>query len=105
MACVPKNAANLWTTYEIQRGNLKGLGGGFGIVFVGERQGDFPNSNFQIPSDVRTNATLFYRRENWRVAININNIFDAKHYESAQSRLNVYPGAPFNVQASISYQF
>ncbi|MEH2015407.1 TonB-dependent siderophore receptor [Nostoc sp.] len=68
---VPKNAANLWTTYEIQSGDFKGLGFGFGLVFVGEQQGEFPNSNFQIPSYVRADAALFYRRDNWRVGINV----------------------------------
>ncbi|MDM9385277.1 TonB-dependent siderophore receptor [Chlorogloeopsis sp. ULAP01] len=102
---VPKNAANLWTTYEIQSGDFRGLGLGFGLVFVGERQGDFPNSNFQNPSYVRTDAALFYRRDNWRTAININNLFGVEYYEVATNRSRVYPGAPFNVQATISYEF
>ncbi|MEH2277250.1 MAG: TonB-dependent siderophore receptor [Nostoc sp.] len=102
---VPKNAANLWTTYEIQSGDYKGLGFGFGLVFVGEQQGEFPNSNFQIPSYVRTDAALFYRRDNWRVGINVNNLFDVEYYETATRRTLVYPGAPFNVQATISYEF
>jgi iron complex outermembrane recepter protein len=105
LSSVPKNAANLWTTYEIQSGDLQGLGFGFGLVFVGERQGDFPNSNFQVPSYVRADAALFYRRNNWRASINVNNLFDVEYYESAPSRLNVYPGAPLNVTASLSYTF
>ncbi|MEH2300033.1 MAG: TonB-dependent receptor [Nostoc sp.] len=102
---VPKNAANLWTTYEIQSGDYKGLGFGFGLVFVGEQQGEFPNSNFQIPSYVRTDAALFYHRDNWRVGINVNNLFDTGYYETATRRTLVYPGAPMNVQATISYEF
>jgi iron complex outermembrane recepter protein len=102
---VPENAANLWTTYELQGGDLQGLGFGFGLVFVGERQGDFPNSNFQIPSYVRADAALFYRQDNWRASINVNNLFDVEYYESAASRLNVYPGAPLNITASLSYTF
>lgn len=35
---VPFNAASLWTTYEIQSGDLQGLGFGFGFFYVGERQ-------------------------------------------------------------------
>ncbi|MEH1836740.1 MAG: TonB-dependent siderophore receptor [Nostoc sp.] len=46
---VPKNAFNLWTTYEIQRGNYKGLGVGLGFYFAGDRQGDLANT-FQLPS-------------------------------------------------------
>lgn len=102
---VPENAANLWTTYEIQGGDLQGLGFGFGLIFVGERQGDLPNSNFQVPSYVRADAALFYRQDNWRAAINVNNLFDTEYYESAASRTNVYPGAPINVQVTLSYEF
>ena len=41
---IPENSASLWTTYEIQQGNLKGLGLGVGFDFVGARQGGWPNS-------------------------------------------------------------
>ncbi|NJR52888.1 MAG: TonB-dependent siderophore receptor [Leptolyngbyaceae cyanobacterium CSU_1_3] len=105
LVSVPENAANLWTTYEIQNGDLQGLGFGFGLVFVDERQGDLPNSNFQIPSYVRADAALFYRQNNWRAAININNLFGTEYYESAANRNDVYPGAPFNATASLSYTF
>ncbi|QYO63947.1 TonB-dependent siderophore receptor [Leptolyngbya sp. 7M] len=47
LSSVPRNAANLWTTYEIQSGDFQGLGFGLGLVFVDERQGELPNSNFQ----------------------------------------------------------
>ncbi|AFZ28907.1 TonB-dependent siderophore receptor [Gloeocapsa sp. PCC 7428] len=102
---VPENALNLWTTYEIQTGNLQGLGFGLGLFFVGERQGQLPNSNLQLPSYVRADAALFYRRENWRAAINIQNLFDIEYYEVAQNRTTIYPGAPFNIRATVSYDF
>ncbi|MES1025789.1 TonB-dependent siderophore receptor [Gloeocapsa sp. BRSZ] len=102
---VPENALNLWTTYEIQTGNLQGLGFGLGLFFVGERQGQLPNSNLQLPSYVRADAALFYRHENWRAAINIQNLFDIEYYEVAQNRTTIYPGAPFNIRATVSYDF
>ena len=104
LAGVAEHTANLWTTYEIQSGDLQGLGFGLGLLFVGEREGDLPNSNLQFPSYVRADAALFYRQENWRGAININNLFDTLYYESGSS-FAVYPGAPFNVKASLSYTF
>ena len=30
----PYNAVNLWTTYEIQQGDLQGLGAGLGLFFL-----------------------------------------------------------------------
>uniref|UniRef100_A0ACD5GVK3 TonB-dependent siderophore receptor n=1 Tax=Desertifilum tharense IPPAS B-1220 TaxID=1781255 RepID=A0ACD5GVK3_9CYAN len=35
LANIPKHSAGLWTTYEIQQGDLQGLGFGVGFNFVG----------------------------------------------------------------------
>ena len=72
---VPTNQASLWTTYEIQQGNLKGLGFGLGLFYVGERQGDLANT-FTLSNYLRTDAALYYRWEGLRAAINIRNLFD-----------------------------
>ncbi|AFZ33131.1 TonB-dependent siderophore receptor [Gloeocapsa sp. PCC 7428] len=101
---VPENAASLWSTYEIQSGDLQGLGFGLGLFFVGERQGDVDNS-FQVPSYVRTDASLFYRRNNWRAAINVKNLFDVNYIESAAFRTAINPGSPFTILGTISVEF
>ena len=102
---VPENAVNLWTTYEVQRGPWKGFGGGVGLFFVGERQGDLENS-FQLPSYLRTDAAIFYRRDRLRVGLNIRNLFNVDYFEASPfGRFFVYPGAPFTVQGTISWQF
>ncbi|NJR51261.1 MAG: TonB-dependent siderophore receptor [Leptolyngbyaceae cyanobacterium CSU_1_3] len=101
---VPKHALNLWTTYEIQSGRLQGLGIGAGVFYVGEREGDLNNS-FEIPSYVRTDAAVFYRRGNFRAAINIKNLFDVDYFASARSRTRIYYGDPLTVIGSISWQF
>ncbi|PSN76980.1 TonB-dependent siderophore receptor, partial [filamentous cyanobacterium CCP4] len=103
---VPRNSVNLWTTYEIQEGNLEGLGFGIGLVYVDEREGDFPNSNFQLPGYFRTDAALFYQQDNWRISLNLENLFDVEYYEVSQGRdFSVYPGEPFNFRVSASYTF
>ncbi|TVP63631.1 MAG: TonB-dependent receptor [Nodularia sp. (in: Bacteria)] len=101
---VPFNSASLWSTYEIQTGDFQGLGFGLGLFYVGERQGDFNNS-FQIPSYVRTDASVFYRRNNWRVGINVNNLFNVDYIEATQRRNRIDPGAPFTVRGTVSVEF
>lgn len=102
---VPEHAASLWTTYEIQSGSLQGLGAGLGLFFVGERQGDNRNS-FQVPSYVRTDASLFYRRDRWRAGLNFKNLFDVNHIESTgNNRRRVNPGTPFSIEATITMEF
>lgn len=101
---VPEHTANLWTTYEIQSGDFQGLGFGFGLRFVGERETDLPNDDFEFPSHVRADAALFYKRDNWRAAINVNNLFDTEYFDGG-NRSSYFPGAPFNVRVSFSYTF
>ncbi|MEP1078884.1 TonB-dependent siderophore receptor [Leptolyngbya sp. PL-A3] len=102
---VPRNNASFWSTYEIQSGNLQGLGFGLGLFYVGEREGDFENT-YQLPSYVRTDAALFYRRDNWRVALNFQNLFDIDYirYSEGYREANT-PGEPFTVIGSFSVTF
>ena len=101
---VPRNSASLWTIYEFQTGGWKGFGFGGGVTFVGDRQGDLENT-FTLPSYARVDAALYYRRDNWRVGLNIKNLFDTYYFESATSTLSVYPAAPFTVLGTVSYEF
>jgi iron complex outermembrane recepter protein len=101
---VPEHSGSFWTTYEIQNGDLQGLGFGAGIFVVGDRQGDLANT-FELPSYVRTDAALFYRRDNWQVALNVKNLFDVEYYESANNRNTVYPGAPFTILGTVAVEF
>ncbi len=102
---IPENAASLWTTYEIQQGNLQGLGFGLGLFFVGDRFGDLDNS-YVLPSFVRTDASVFYKRNNWRAALNIRNLFDNTYFTGSDSgRLGVYYGEPLTLIGSFAIEF
>ncbi|MDZ8105446.1 MAG: TonB-dependent siderophore receptor [Nostoc sp. DedQUE12a] len=101
---VPRHSASFWATYQIQQGSLQGLGFGSGIVFVGDRPGDSANS-FELPSFVRTDATIFYRRDNWRLGLNFKNLFDVYYAVSSDDASNVRVGSPFAVTGTISVQF
>ncbi|MEM7062481.1 MAG: TonB-dependent siderophore receptor [Cyanobacteria bacterium P01_B01_bin.77] len=103
---IPEHSASLWTTYQIQSGDLEGLGFGLGFNFVDERQGDLAN-NFAADSYFTTNAAVFYRRDNWRLGLNIDNLFDVDYIESVNgfSFRQVQPGDPLTVRASVAYTF
>ena len=103
---IPEHSANLWTTYEIQKGNLKGLGVGIGFNFVGERNGGLPNQ-FKVDEYFLTNAALFYNRKNWDVRLNFNNLFDVDFIQAVDTSpvRRVYPGTPFTVRGSVSVKF
>jgi outer membrane receptor protein involved in Fe transport len=55
----------------------------------------------------RTDASLFYKRSNWKAQLNIRNLFDVEYFTSTSfgDRLAVIPGAPFTIIGTISVQF
>ncbi|MEH2286541.1 TonB-dependent siderophore receptor [Nostoc sp.] len=101
---VPRHALNLWTTYEIKSGSLKGLGFGVGAFYYGNRQADLDNT-VELPSYVRTDAAIYYKRDNYRAAINIKNLFDSDYFVSAQNVNRIIPGDPLTIKGTISWQF
>ncbi|PSM47720.1 TonB-dependent siderophore receptor [Chroococcidiopsis sp. CCALA 051] len=96
---VPENQASLWTTYEIQSGNLEGLGFGLGLFYVGNRQGDLDNF-FTLGDYFRTDAALYYRRGQLNAAVNIRNLFDVDYFDSFSNRQE-----PFTIVGSVSWEF
>jgi iron complex outermembrane recepter protein len=101
---VPQNQASLWTTYEIQKGNVRGLGFGLGLFYIGDRQGDLDNT-FSLGSYLRTDAAVYYRRDRFNAAINIRNLFNVDYISSASGRTYVDRGEPFTVVGSIGWEF
>ncbi|MEM1256833.1 MAG: TonB-dependent receptor [Cyanobacteria bacterium P01_H01_bin.21] len=103
---IPQHSGSLWTTYRIQSGDLEGLGFGLGLNYVGERRGDLNNS-FEVDDYFLTSAAAFYRRDNWRFQVNVDNLFDIDYIESADGgrTRGIYPGDPLTVRASVSVDF
>ncbi|MEM1256790.1 MAG: TonB-dependent receptor, partial [Cyanobacteria bacterium P01_H01_bin.21] len=97
---------NLWTSYDIQAGPLEGLGFGLGVNYVSERFGDNANS-FTADDYFLTNAAVSYKRDNWRAALNIRNLFDVDYIEAAGSTRTsgIDPGEPFTIVGSFSIEF
>ncbi|MBN4004794.1 TonB-dependent siderophore receptor [Nostoc sp. LPT] len=101
---VPENGFSLWTTYTISQRELKGLGFGLGLLYVGERQGDLLNS-FQLPSYLRTDAAVFYRNNKFRLGVNFKNLFNIDYVDIGGSSLSIFRGDPFNAVVTLDWQF
>ena len=103
---VPEHSFNLWTNYEIQKGDLQGLGFGLGFNYISERFGDNTNS-FTLDSYFLTNAAISYKRNNWKAALNFRNVFDVDYIQGNEGRRNseIYPGHEFTIVGSISVEF
>jgi catecholate siderophore receptor len=88
-ANIPKQAASLWSTYELGRGFTFG-GGAF---YVGDRYAVEDNT-VKLPSYVRVDVMFGYKAKNWEAGLNLNNIANRTYYESANNNSQIQPGAP-----------
>lgn len=101
----PQHSASVWTTYQIQKGRLRGLGVGVGVNFVGERFGDLDNS-FTLEPYSLFDAAIFYERSDWRWAINFKNIGNVDYDAGTPfGNTRVGVGEPFTVIGSVSVKF
>ena len=102
---MPDTSASLWTTYEIRSGRLSGLGVGLGLYYVGERQGDNANT-FTLDDYLRTDAAIYYSRDDIRLGLNFRNLFDITYFENGTlARRGAVPGEPFTVIGSLAMTF
>ncbi|AWN55820.1 TonB-dependent siderophore receptor [Methylobacterium sp. 17Sr1-1] len=101
---VPRHSGSLLAVHEVQAGPWKGFGLGGGVRAVGERAGD-ANASFRLPGYIAVDALAYYRWENVRFGLNVENVFDTTYYESSLSALRVYPGAPRRFTGTLSVRF
>ncbi len=101
---VPDHTVTAWLKYTVQDGPLKGLGVGLGGRYYSSQSGDTYHT-FDLPAYGLVDAALYYERDNYRVQVNFNNVFDKRHFVGSYDELYVLPGEPFNVSASVTWKF
>jgi iron complex outermembrane receptor protein len=100
----PQDQANLWATYKIQQGGLTNFGLGVGGNYAGIYK-VIDNSvvgEFDLPSYVLLNASLFYNNDRIRITLNGNNLTDKQYYIGYWS---VNPQRRINFTASMAFRF
>ncbi len=102
-AGVPYNTANCWTTYELQRGALKGFGVGGGLSYKDSVFLNLQNTSV-IPSYVTVDMALFYKKGWFEAQVNMKNLTDTDWYRNGVNS-GAFPGDPFGVYGSIRVQF
>jgi iron complex outermembrane receptor protein len=103
---VPRHSANLIITPRFRLGSgVATLGGG--LNYVGERSGDVAvSSAFRLPAYTIAQLIASYApNAAWRVALNVNNLFNKTYYASSYSRFWVNPGTARSAKLTAHYQF
>jgi len=80
---------------------------GAGLAYVGERFGDVAaSSDFRLPGYTTARLLAAWTpAPHWRLALNVDNLFNRRHYASSYSRLWVAPGSTRSATANLSYRF
>jgi iron complex outermembrane receptor protein len=100
----PANSANLWLSYTLTSGQVRGLGVGFGGNYSGDNQviNNSYNGVFTLPSFTVLNTGVFYNKEKYRLALNVNNLTDKKYWVGFTT---VNPQMLRQIIGSIAYKF
>ncbi len=89
---LPQNSFSIWNRYQV----TDQFGLGFGVIYQDETLTDNGSSS-KLPSYVRVDAAAYYTlSDNFRVQLNIENLFDTDYYPTSHSSHQATIGAPIN---------
>jgi catecholate siderophore receptor len=98
---VPRHSFSLWNRYDL----TKQFGVGLGVI---ARSKSFASISDQVklPGYARVDGALYYKLPHGVEAqLNVENIFGAHYFPTANSDNNIAPGAPRAVKATVGYRF
>jgi iron complex outermembrane recepter protein len=101
---VPRQMASLLVDYTMPVGPLAGLGAGVGARYLGETYGD-PANDWKNDSVTLLDATLHYNFDDWRLALNANNLTDKIYVARCSSAADCFYGTRRVVTASLTRSF
>ncbi|CAA6813554.1 MAG: Ferrichrome-iron receptor [uncultured Sulfurovum sp.] len=77
-----------------------------GLLYVGERSGEFGHPDFTLPSYTTARVAATYQvSKSIEVSAEINNLFDEEYYTNSYAQAWVQPGTPRNAYVSATYKF
>jgi iron complex outermembrane receptor protein len=105
LAGVPKFSANAWGVQDLPLEIQGKTSIGLGVVYVGDRVANTPNTNGLIlPSYTTIDAGLFYKIDRINLALNVKNITNATVLNSAQGAFVVrQPGTSYLLTAGMNF--
>jgi catecholate siderophore receptor len=98
---VPRHSFSLWNRYDLTRS----VGVGFGVIARSKSYATISNA-VKLPGYARVDAALFYKLPGGvQAQVNVENLFGAHYFATANSDNNIAPGAPRSVKATLGYSF
>jgi iron complex outermembrane receptor protein len=100
----PVDLANFWGSYALQKGQLKGLGLGFGGNYVSEHMtaNTLATGVFTLPAYTLLNATAFYDGKGYRIGLKLDNITDQLYF-TGQGTLTAQMPRSFSANLTVKF--
>ena len=98
---MPTHSLSLWNRYDF----TPTFGAGLGVVY---RDSIFSSTSnaVTLPAFTRVNAALYYAlSKQFKLQLNVENLFDRKYNASANSDTNVTPGSPRALRVTLNAKF
>ncbi len=103
----PRVSGNFWTRYNVPGGQLKGLGAGLGVIYVGESWAGDPTTAlyYRLPGWTRVDAAVYYKMRRYEFYLNVSNVLDRQYIASAQSAITLNPGETRKFTFAVTTKF
>ncbi|RYF07422.1 MAG: TonB-dependent siderophore receptor [Comamonadaceae bacterium] len=99
---LPRNQAAVWGLYRFSVGGVGGFSAGAGVRYLSAfHDGAGP----RVPSSLVGDAVLAYDSQNWRYALNVNNVADKKYLSTCLGRGDCWWAERRKAVVSATYRF
>ncbi|HMI40953.1 MAG TPA: TonB-dependent receptor, partial [Sphingomicrobium sp.] len=98
---VPHHTFSLWNRYDVS----DALGLGLGVIARSKSFASIGNT-VKLPGYARVDAAVFYEfARGIEAQVNVENIFSADYFPTANGDNNIAPGAPTTARATLRFNF
>ena len=98
---VPRHSFSLWNRYDF----TKQIGAGLGVIARSKSYASI-NNLVKLPGYARVDGALYYKLPHGIEAqLNLENIFGANYFPTANGDNNIAPGAPRTIKGTVGYRF
>ncbi|MNE48732.1 ferrichrome outer membrane transporter [compost metagenome] len=96
--------ANLWVSYRLVKGPVKGLGLGIGGNYASENLviNNAYEGEFILPAYTVLNATAFYDLTKFRIGVKLDNLTNERYWIGYS---NISPQKSRSISASLAFKF
>jgi catecholate siderophore receptor len=101
LAQVPRHSLSLWNKFDVSAR----FGAGAGVIY---RSDIFTSTDnlVTLPAFTRVDSALFWNAtRNVRAQLNVENVFNARYYASANGNNNIQPGSPRAIRFAVTTTF